>query len=122
DDFTGATRDPFWVPRGPGGDLYKQEDGLLRVTVRTGDPNHLLYEAPGYNDTVQEVLARIRITAFATAIGDASRAGIGVAVQTTPAGELSRGINLHFRNSDQDGVTGKQFKLLDDARAWGPKG
>lgn len=120
DDFTGATRDPNWKPRGPGGDLYKQEDGLLRVTVRLLDPNHLLYEAPGYNDTVQEVLARIRVIAFGT--GDASRAGIGTAVQTTPASELSRGINLHFRNNTQDGVTGKQFKLLDDARAWGPAG
>ncbi len=120
DDFTGAARDPNWVPRGPGGDLYKQGDGLLRVTVKASDPNHLLYEAAGYNNTVQEVLARIRVTAFGT--GDPSRAGLGVGVQTTPASELSRGINLHFRDNNQDGVTGKQFKLLDDARAWGPAG
>ena len=116
DDFTGATRDPNWKVRGPGGDLYKQEDGLLRVTVRAGDPNHLLYEAAGYNSTNQEVLARIRVTAFGT--GDPSRAGLGAAVATNN----SQGINLHFRNNTQDGVTGKQFKLLDDARAWGPPG
>jgi len=74
---------------------------------------------PGYNPTNQEVVARIRITAFGT--GDPSRAGIGVGVQTNTA-DLSRGINLHFRDFLQDGVPGRQFKLLDDARAWGPPG
>lgn len=117
DDFAGATRDPNWKARGPGGDLYRQEDGLLRVTVRSGDPNHLLYEAPGYDNTVQEVLARIRVTAFGVN-QDGPRGGIGVGV-SSPA---SQGINLHFRNFNQDGVNGRQFKLLDDNRAWGPAG
>ncbi len=117
DDFTAATRNADWKVRGPGGDLYKQEDGMLRVTTRLSDPNHLLYEAAGYNPTVQEVLARIRITAFGT--GDYPRAGLGVAVQTAPAAEISKGINLHFRDVTEAGTTGKHFLLLDDARAWG---
>ena len=116
DDFTGATRNPDWKVRGPGGDYYAQADGVLRVSARTGDPNHLLYEASGYHTNVQEVLARIRITAFGT--NDAARAGLGVGVATNN----SQGINLHFRNHLQDNVAGRQFKLLDDARAWGPAG
>ncbi len=116
DDFTGATRNPNWKPRGPGGDLYHQADGLLRVSVRTADPNHLLYEATGYSTNVQEVLARIRIIAFGANL-DGPRGGIGVGVGTN-----SQGVNLHFRNFTQDGVTGRQFKLLDDGRSWGPAG
>ena len=119
DDFTGATRDPNWRPFGPGGDLYVQANGLMHVQVRSGDPNHLLYVAPGYNTTNQEVVARIRITAFGT--GDPSRGGIGVGVQTNAA-DLSRGINLHFRDFAEGGVTGRHFMLLDDARSWGPAG
>jgi len=116
DDFTGPTRDPNWKVRGPGGDYYQQANGLLRVSTRSGDPNHLLYEAPGYHTNIQEVLARVRITAFG--VNDAARAGLGVGVATNN----SQGINLHFRNFLQDNVAGRQFKLLDDARAWGPAG
>jgi hypothetical protein len=31
DDFTGATRDPNWKVLGPGGDLYRQANGLNGV-------------------------------------------------------------------------------------------
>ena len=55
------------------------------------------------------------------ATNDASRAGIGVGVQTNTA-DLGRRINLNFRDSTQDAVTVCQFKLLDDARVWGPAG
>lgn len=113
DDFTGATRNPNWKVAGPGGDFYAQADGLLRVSVRTGDPNHLLYDVPGYSTNVQEVLARLRIVAFGNV--DGSRAGVGVGVGTN-----SQGINLHFRNSTDGSITGRHFSLLDDARAWGP--
>jgi hypothetical protein len=116
DDFAGPNRDPNWKVRGPGGDLYQQADGLLRVSVRSSDPNHLLYEAPGYSTNVQEVLARMRIVAFGVN-ADGPRAGVGVGVGTN-----SQGINLHFRNFTADNVPGRQFKLLDDARAWGPAG
>src|SRR5262245_7209614 len=64
DDFSAATRDENWVAVGTGGDLYEQVDGVLKVTVKDGDPNHLLYELPGYDTEAQEVLARIRVTAF----------------------------------------------------------
>jgi len=119
DDFNGATRNPAWVPLGPGGDIYRQSDGVLHVNVHSGDPNHLLYMGPGASNGVQEVLARVRVTSFGT--GDPSRGGIGVGVQTN-SGNVSRGINLHFRDFLQDNVPGRQFKLLDDARAWGPAG
>lgn len=113
DDFTGAARDPNWVAVGPGGDLYEQANGVLKVTASMGDPNHLLYAAPGYNDATQEVLAHIRIKAFGQ--GDGPRGGIGVGVNA----DNSQGIELHFRNSDFN-ETGTRFRLLDDLRAWGP--
>jgi hypothetical protein len=116
DDFASAERDPNWVPVGAGGDLYEQADGVLHITVTDGDPNHLLYEAPGYSDAAQEVLARMRATSFGT--GDFPRGGVAVGVD----GDTGEGINLHFRDSNQDGVSGRQFKLLDDKRAWGPAG
>jgi hypothetical protein len=118
DDFNGATRDPNWVPVPPEKDNYDQMNGVLVVTV-VGEgafDTHLLYEGPGYSDTVQEILARIRVTAFGT--GDAPRCGVAVAVN----GDSSQGINLHFRDHTQDGLQGRQFKLLDDRRAWGPRG
>ena len=122
DDFTGATRDPDWQAFGPGGDRYEQADGILYVSPSIGDPNHLLYIKPGYSNDVQEVLARIRATAFGP-LHDYPRGGIAVAVQTNPTNVLvNAGYNFHFRDSNQDGVTGRQFKLLDDARAWGPAG
>jgi hypothetical protein len=116
DDFSSAERDPNWVATGGGGDLYEQVDGVLRVTVTDGDPNHLVYEAPDYSNEAQEVLARIRATTFGT--GDFPRGGVAVAVDN----DSSEGINLHFRDSNQDNVAGRQFKLLDDKRAWGPAG
>jgi hypothetical protein len=73
----------------------------------------LLYTAPGYNDSTQEVLARIRVKAFAA--GDYPRGGIGVGVSEANG----QGIELHFRNSDV-GQGGTRFRLLDDLRAWGP--
>ena len=119
DDFTAATRDPNWLPIGPGGDLYKQEGGVLKVSVTAGDPNHLVYVGAGGSNTVEEVLARIRVVGFAT--GDPSRAGIGVGVSTNKS-TASQGLNLHFRDNAQDNVPGRQFKMLDDGRAWGPPG
>jgi hypothetical protein len=119
DDFDAATRNPLWLPVPPEKDAYEQTGGLLKVTVVGDNPGldtHLLYAAPGYSDTVQEVLARIRITNFGK--GDPARCGIAVAVNA----DDSQGINLHFRDNDQNGVLGRQFKLLDDRRAWGPPG
>jgi hypothetical protein len=124
DDFTGATRDPDWKAFGPGGDRYEQADGVLYVSPSIGDPNHLLYVKPGYSNDVQEVLARIRATAFQDN-HDYPRGGLAVGVQTNPTNvNVNAGYNLHFRGSTNENVApqGRQFKLLDDARAWGPAG
>jgi hypothetical protein len=107
DDFDGAALNPNWVVRGA--NVYSLNNGVLHVATTTGDPNHLLYELAGYNNSVQEVLARIRLLNFGS--GDPPRAGIGAAVD--PAN--SQGINLHFR----DETVGKHVEFLDDARAWG---
>lgn len=111
DDFDGASLDPNWAVRGSA--AFSVSGGMLRVTTVTGDPNHLLYELAGYNSSVQEVLARVRVNSFGT--GDPSRAGIATAV--TPAG--SQGINLMFRDEPNPGQ--RHFEFLDDARAWGPE-
>lgn len=124
DDFTGATRDPKWVAVGPGGDRYVQADGVLKVFVTSGDPNHLLYMGPGASNTVHEVLARLRIVNFGT--GDPARAGIAVNVSSniltdTVANKNAWiGMNLEIRNHTEDTPT-KHFKFLDDLRSWGPK-
>ena len=112
DNFSGATRNTNWVALGPGGDHYLQRGGLLKVFADQGDPNHLVYMAPGYSNDVQEVLARIRIVAFGQ--GDTFRGGIGVGIGTN-----SEGMNLLFRNYTNDAPT-RHVRLLDDKRAWGP--
>ena len=118
DDFSGATMNTNWVVLGPGGDNYLQENGLLKVFARHGDPNHLVYSAPGYSNDVQEVLARIRIVAFQQ--GDYFRDGIGVGVGTNASNPTNfYGMNLHFRDSTAEAPL-RHMKLLDDERAWGP--
>jgi len=85
-------------------------------------PNHLLYMGPGGSNNVQEVLARVRVMAFGT--GDPSRGGIGAGVITNLPSHLTdwSGINLQIRDNAQDNIPGRQFKFLDDLRAWGPPG
>jgi uncharacterized protein (TIGR03118 family) len=99
--------------------------GVLRVFSSIGDPNHLLYMAPGYSNSVQEVLARIRVVGFQKN-QDGPRGGIAVAVTTNPNPGPSRGINLHFRDSSADlndnNQSERKFKLLYDGVAWGPQG
>ncbi len=109
DDFEGGTLDPRWVARG--GAAFAVSGGMLHVTTVAGDPNHLLYEAAGYDNSVQEVLARIRITNFGS--GDPPRAGLA----TATASATSRGMNLMFRDEPNPGQ--RHVEFLDDARAWG---
>ena len=121
DDFSSSVRDPHWVAAPRHHDAYTQTDGVLRVNVTSGNPNHLVYAVPGYHPTQQEVLARIRINRFDG--GYFSRAGIGLGVSP----DTSQGINLLFvdfepGNAFAFGILGRQFKLLDDVRAWGPPG
>jgi len=115
DDFNASTRNPNWTVCGAGGDHYMQADGVLTVTVQDGDPNHLLYNA-SYDRKIQEVVARIRMPTVWS--GNEARAGIGTVV--TPSS--SQGIDLLFRNTTQNGITGGQLELLDDLVAWGPVG
>ena len=122
DDFKGATRDPNWVAVGPGGDHYVQQDGVLKVFVSDGDPNHLLYMGSGASNTVHEVLARIRVVNFSS--GDPARGGLAVNVSTNVASHLTDwiGVNLNIRNSSEGTPASTvHFKLLDDLRGWGPQ-
>lgn len=121
DDFIGNARNPHWVASPARQDAYVQANGVLQVAVRRGDPNHLLFQADGYDATRQEVLARVRLRRFAG--GANARAGIGVGVDA----ETSQGINLLFVQFETgspyaQGTWGRQFKLIDDVRAWGPPG
>jgi len=109
DDFDGASLNPNWVVRGAS--VYSVSGGMLRVTTTVGDPNHLLYELGGYNSSVQEVLARIRVNSFGT--GDPARAGLSAATDAA----TSQGINLMFRDEPNPGQ--RHFEFLDDTRAWG---
>ena len=111
DDFNGSALSPSWVVRGQ--NVFSVSGGVLHVTSASGDPNHLLCEAAGYNSSVQEVLARIRVTSFST--GDPARAGFGAAVDPG----TSQGINLHFRDEPNPGQ--RHMEFLDDLRAWGPE-
>jgi len=125
DDFTGPARDPNWKPLGPGGDRYVQEDGVLKVYASLMDPNHLIYGAPGYSNSVQEVLARMRVVAFGKNL-DGPRGGLAVGVMTNSA-DLSRGINLEFRDfltdaNEPAGQQARKLKFLNDLVAWGPAG
>jgi hypothetical protein len=108
DDFTGSTLRTNWLVRGR--NVFSVSDGMLHVGSATGDPNHLLYERVTYNNTIQEVLARVRVTRFDN--GDGPRAGIATSVSVGS----SQGINLHFREEPAPGD--RHFEFLDDTRAW----
>src|SRR5438093_3504749 len=109
DDFDGATLAPGWQVLGA--NVYTVGGGVLHVSTATGDPNHLLYAVGGYNNSVQEVLARIRVLNFGT--GDQPRGGIATCVD--PAASPAGGMDLHFRDEN----LGRHIEFLDDLRAWG---
>lgn len=110
DEFDGADRDPNWMPAGPAGDSYLQANDVLRVSASSGDPNHLLYNLRAYDNSVQEILARIRVVQFGS--GDPPRGGVALAVDPV----TSEGLNFHFRN---EGTNGAHTEFLDDLRSWG---
>jgi len=109
DDFDGTALKPGWAVLGA--NAYSVANGMLHVSTPAGDPNHLLYHVAGYDNSVQEVLARIRVTNFGT--GDGPRGGIATVVDpnASPAG----GIDLHFRDEN----LGRHIEFLDDLRSWG---
>ena len=112
DDFDGAALGANWAVRGAS--VFSVGGGVLHVTSAAGDSNHLLYEMPGYEGSVQEVLLRIRIASFGS--GDGVRGGAAVGVDPTS----TQGINYHFRDNTSDGQAAYHMSLLDDLRAWGP--
>src|SRR5580692_4793358 len=57
DDFDGTTLNTNWVAAGD--NIFSISGGVLHVAPAINDPNHLLYELPGYDNTIQEVLARV---------------------------------------------------------------
>lgn len=109
DDFEGTSLKPGWQIQGA--NVYTVSNGVLRVTSASGDPNHLYYAGAVYNNTVQEVLLRMRVVNFGT--GDPPRGGASVCID--PSASPAGGINLHFRDNN-----GRAFAFLDDLRAWGP--
>ena len=98
DDFSGSVLGPKWVVSGA--NVYSVGGGVLHVATVAGDPNHLLCELPGYDNTVQEVLARIRVLDF----GSGRRVPGGVAVAVNPASNLGiRSIPLKWQHSERVG-------------------
>jgi hypothetical protein len=70
---------------------------------------------------VQEVLARIKVTAFEFSAGGLTRGGIAVGSDPDNA-RPGQALNLHFRDTDATGpVHGRHVGLLDDYIAWGPQ-
>lgn len=119
DDFNGTTLNPDWFLYDGGGNgpglFTLSGSGSLFMNPALGDPNKLLYNPlSGYDNTVQEVLALVRVAADNTNV-DGFRGGVA-SVSTTFDGQ---GINLLIRQPGQNG-NGNHFNLLDDARAWGP--
>ena len=114
DDFRGDALSAAWQRTGSELDLYSVTQGMLQIRSAGGDPNHLIYGVPGYDEVTQEVLARVRIRSFGT--GDPARAGVAVGVDPFS----SQGINYHFRDVDSEGQVGRHTSFLDDLRAWGP--
>jgi len=112
DNFSGAAMNTNWIGLGPGSNNYMHVNGLLKIFANQGDPNHLVYAAPGYSNEVQEILARMRVVAFQQ--NDACRGGLGVGIGTN-----SQGINFHFRDNTNEAPV-RHMKMLDDLRAWGP--
>ena len=107
DDFEGTALGSAWLAVGLDTGVYSVAGGVLRVASARGDPNHLLLNAPGYSNDVQEVLARLRVGAFGTT--DGSRCGISAAVDPASA----EGISFLFRD-----LGTRHLSFLDDRRAW----
>ena len=112
DNFSGSTLGTNWVVCGAS--VFTENGGYLHVASAGGNPNHLLYELPAASNTVQEVLARIRIDAFGS--GDSCRGG--VVVGASPS--TSIGINYLFRGGGSEGQSGNHLAMLADNIAWGP--
>lgn len=119
DDFNGSTLNPDWLLFDGGGNgpglFTLSGSGSLFMNPAQGDPNKLLYNpASGYDNSVQEVLALVRVVSDITN-SDGFRGGL--ASLSNPFD--GQGINLLIRQPGRNGL-GNHFNLLDDLRAWGP--
>jgi hypothetical protein len=120
DDFDGAALNPDWLLLDGGGEdgpaLFTLSGaGTLLLNPALSDPNKLLYNpASGYDNSVQEILALIRVVTDPDGEFDGFRGGVTVGANTGDG----QGINLLFREPNQNG-TGYHFNFLDDLRAWG---
>lgn len=117
DDFSSATLDPAWREVDTGNNdpnpLFVPSSSMLLMNPANGDPNKLLYNpATPYNATSQNVLALVRVARAGS--GDGFRGGVAAASDAANG----QGFNLHFRNHDP---VNPHLRLLDDARAWGPR-
>jgi hypothetical protein len=112
DSFSGSALGANWVVSGAND--YYVSGGALHVTTAGGNPSHLLYELPGYNHTVQEVLARIRV--LTSQPGDGYHGGVSLGVDPV----TSEGIDYGFRTQNSEGQSGNYLAFLDDFAGWGP--
>jgi hypothetical protein len=96
DNFSGNALAADCVVRGA--NVYSVSGGLLHVTLAEGDPNHLLYELPGYDMTVQEVLARIRVLNFGSR--DQCRCGLAVGVNSRVVSSLHSGQGIRTNETN----------------------
>ena len=122
DDFDGTEMSPDWflydggLDYPPAGLFAKSGTGTLLMNPSSGDPNKLLYNpVTPYSDVIQEVVALIRMVIDPDLNTDGVRGG-ATSRQILVTDE---GINLHFREPDENG-NGNHFNLLYDQRAWGP--
>jgi hypothetical protein len=115
DDFSSAMRNPDWVSVPAESDpFWVQANGVLSITTMSPNPNHLLYKpATPYDDSTQEVLARIRVKA----LDPNNDALVGPAVgcnPNDPGGHPGAGINFMLTGQGPSAI------LLNDYIVWGP--
>ncbi len=144
DNFSASTLNTNWLAVGldpeNGDNLFLQDgDGLLHISSATNafesNPNLLLYNGPAYNSASQEVLMRLRITAFApstfsgAAYGDGLDSIGGATVGADPNVDFgTSGTNtaggldwmlVGTEGGSYTGIQGLQAAFLNDWIAWG---
>jgi hypothetical protein len=106
DTFSDTTLGTNWVVCGAND--YYVLGGALHVVTDGSGPSHLLYELPGYDRTIQEVLARVRVLSFPFG-GYAGGVAVGLEART------SEGIDYGLRRDGSEGQSGNYLGFLDDS-------
>jgi hypothetical protein len=112
DSFSGTALGANWVVCGANN--FYVSGGALHIVTSGGNPCHLLYEGPGYNQTIQEVLARIRVDNSQPT--DGYHGGVSVGVDPV----TNEGIDYGFWTQDSEGQPGNFLGFFDDFAGWGP--